>query len=492
MKFSAAVLIPAVLLSFISRVSAEPKPLPRSTPEAQGVRSKQLLQLVDALASEIEGLHSVMVLRHGHVITEGWWNPYAAEHNHVLFSLSKSFASTAVGMAVAEGHLSIDDKVLEFFPDAAPDEPSWNLEQMRVRDLLSMATGHQEAPSSAAEKVSPRSFLAEPVPHKPGTHFKYNTAATFMLSAIVQEQTGETLTDYLQPRLFEPLGIEKPVWDTNSEGVSLGGYGLRVRTEDIAKFGQLYLQNGEWGGRRLLDEDWIALATSRQVSNGSNPDSDWDQGYGYQFWRCRHGAYRGDGAFGQYCVVMPDQDAVVAITGGLGNMQGVLDILWRKLLPAFHDVPLAEDAAAVAGLEARLRGLALPSPTGRPSSPLADQVIGKTFEFPSNKDEFEALKLESADDQTLVLVTRRQGGESAHRCGYGEWIVGGSTENEPTAASFAWESEKDLVIKLCAYETPFVTTMRLHLKDDESIELELEMNVAFGPRKREPLTGTTK
>ena len=258
-----------------------------------------------------------MLVRHGHVVAEGWWAPYAAEAPHSLFSLSKSFTSTAVGMAIAEGKLSLDDEVLKFFPDDAPAEPSANLKAMRVSDLLRMSTGQQTEPPRNPDQVWTKVFLAHPVPFKPGTHFLYNTSATYMLSAIVQKATGMTVLDYLRPRLFEPLGIEHPTWETSPQGVSTGGYGLSIRTEDIARFGQLYLQKGKWQGKQLVPAAWVEAATARQTSNGSDPKSDWAQGYGYQFWRCRHGAYRGDGAFGQFCVVLPEEDAVIAITSGL-------------------------------------------------------------------------------------------------------------------------------------------------------------------------------
>jgi CubicO group peptidase (beta-lactamase class C family) len=186
---------------------------------------------------------------------------------------------------------------------------------MRVQDLLTMSTGHQDEPPTSPDRMSAASFLAQPVPHKPGTHFKYNTAATFMASAIVQKRTGQTVLDYLQPRLFGPLGIEAPRWDTNHEGISLGGYGLFLKTEDIAKFGQLYLQKGHWNGRQLLPAAWVEAATSRQVSNGSNPSSDWDQGYGYQFWRCRNGAYRGDGKPSQMTVLLPQHPVARGLPG---------------------------------------------------------------------------------------------------------------------------------------------------------------------------------
>ena len=333
------------------RLNAQDKALPRSSPESQGISSTGILEFVDAATSQITSLHSFMLVRHGQVVTEAWWEPESAIKPHVLWSLSKSFTSTAVGLAVAEGKLSIDDPVLKFFPDQAPAEPSANLKAMRVRDLLTMSTGHQDEVNLRNEKDWTRAFLAQSVPHKPGTHFKYNTPATYMQSAIVQKVTGQTVLDYLKPRLFEPLGIESPKWDSSPEGISLGGYGLFLRTEDIAKFGQLYLQKGQWQGKQLVPSEWIEQATSKQVSNGSDPSRDWDQGYGFQFWRCRHDAYRGDGRDGQFCIVLPKLDAVIAITANTGDMQAELNVVWDKLLPAFSDKPLAENPAGVAKLK---------------------------------------------------------------------------------------------------------------------------------------------
>ncbi|MCA9129142.1 MAG: serine hydrolase [Planctomycetales bacterium] len=332
-------------------------PLPRSTPESQGVASTGIQAYIEAADSNVNSMHSFMLVRHGHVIAEAWWAPESSEKPHVLWSLSKSFTSTAVGLAVAEGKLSVDDHVLKFFPDKAPEDPSTNLKAMRVRDLLTMTAGHQQEVALRNETEWTRAFLAHEVPHKPGTHFQYNTPATYMLSAIVQQVTGQSVVDYLKPRLFQPLGIEDPRWDESPEGVSLGGYGLFLRTEDIAKFGQLYLQKGVWNGQQILPESWVIQATSKQVSNGSDPARDWDQGYGFQFWRCRHGAYRGDGKDGQFCIVMPEQDAVVAITANTGDMQKSMNIVWDKLLPAFHDTALPEDAAAQAKLAATIAEL---------------------------------------------------------------------------------------------------------------------------------------
>ncbi len=324
--------------------------LPRATPESQGVDSQAIIDFINAADQEVDSLHSFMLVRHGNVVAEAWWSPQNAQKPHVLWSLSKSFTSTAVGLACAEGKLSIDDRVADFFPELLPERPSANLGKMRVRDLLTMTVGHQKEVFAAGSSEWRKAFLAHEVPHKPGTHFQYNTPATYMLSAIVQKVTGQKTVDYLQPRLFEPLGIEAPRWDDSPEGISLGGYGLFLKTEDIAKFGQLLLQQGTWNGQQIVPAEWVKMATARQVSNGSDPERDWDQGYGFQFWRCRHNAFRGDGKDGQFCIVMPDQDAVVVMTANSRNLQTQLSLVWEHLLPAMQPNALPEQTTAQAAL----------------------------------------------------------------------------------------------------------------------------------------------
>jgi CubicO group peptidase (beta-lactamase class C family) len=329
--------------------------LPRSSPEEQGISSVAIRSFIEAADEQIDTLHSFMLVRHGHVIAEAWWKPETADKRHIMWSLSKSFNATAVGIAVAEGKLNLDDPVLKFFPDKEPENPSDNLKAMRVRDLLTMSGGHDVEPKFNLDLgPSVKDFLAHPVMHKPGTYFRYNTPGSYTLSAIVTKATGETVLDYLKPRLFDPLGIENPEWGATTEGYNLGGYGLFIRTEDIAKFGQLYLQKGKWNGQQLLPESWIEAATQKQVDNDKAPSgrtADWKQGYGFQFWRCQHNAYRGDGRDGQICLVMPDQDAVIAITAKTGQMQTELDLVWDKILPAFSDKPLPADAVELAKLK---------------------------------------------------------------------------------------------------------------------------------------------
>jgi CubicO group peptidase (beta-lactamase class C family) len=333
---------------FVAGAHAVDNPFPRSTPEAQGIPSQAVCDFVTA-ADKIKSLHSFMIVRHGNVIAEGWWKPESADKPHIMNSLSKSFNSTAVGLAIEAGKLSLDDPVLKFFPDDTPENPSDNLKAMKVRDLLTMTCGQEAEAKVPQGKPTVKEFLAQPVVYKPGTHFLYNTVGSYVLSAIISKVTGQTSLEYLKPRLFEPLGINNPRWDASPEGNSLGGYGMYLCTEDIAKFGQLYLQHGTWNGRQLIPKQWIEQATTKQVSNELEGHAkigvDWTKGYGFQFWCCTHNAYRGDGAGGQFCVVMPDQDAVVVITADTGNMQGELNAIWDNLFPAFQDKPLPEDAA---------------------------------------------------------------------------------------------------------------------------------------------------
>jgi CubicO group peptidase (beta-lactamase class C family) len=480
----------------VSRISPRPAPgahLPRSSPEAQGVSSAAILSFVEAADKSINSLHSFMLLRHGQVVAEGWWSPYDAQSPHVLFSLSKSFTSTAIGLAVAEGRLSVDDEVLKFFPDDAPAEPGANLKAMRVRDLLRMNTGHETEPPRPPDQSWKKAFLNHPVRFKPGTHFLYNTSATYMLAAIAEKTTGMPLLDYLRPRLFEPLGIENPAWEKSPEGITVGGYGLSIRTEDIARFGQLYLQKGKWQGKQLIPAAWVEEATSFQTSNGSNPRSDWDQGYGYQFWRSRNGAYRGDGAFGQYCVVLPQQDAVIAITSGLRDMQAVLNLVWEKLLPGLAASALPPDKAAQEKLGRTLKNLSLRPPQGSASAPnTLGQVFGQSYLFPANVSGLESIALESRQPGSTTIVARFKGVETRIECGHNAWKKGraawASQRLQPVAASGAWAADNTFTAKLALYETPFVYTISLKFSGDE-LRCVNEPNVAFGSARELELVG---
>ncbi len=465
--------------------------LPRTSPERQGIASSALLHFVEALDSQMHELHSFMLLRHGSVVAEGWWSPYRREHPHMVFSLSKSFASTAVGLAVTDGLFSLDDSVLSFFPEEAPAQASEYLAAMRVRHLLSMTTGHTiDTWAFLVDRPDGnwiKGFLEVPVVHAPGTHFLYNSGATYMLSAIVQKTTGTRLIEYLEPRLFEPLGIEHALWEESPQGIALGGIGLRLTTEDIARFGLLYLQKGIWQDRRLLSEAWIAEATAVQTASGANPHSDWTQGYGYQFWHCRHGAYRGDGVFGQVCLIMPEQDAVLAITGGIDvfDAQLPLNLVWDLLLPAMKKEALAEEGGEVHSLREKVSNLTLLPVQGRATSPIASQVAGQTYRVDGNELKIETLTLQVSESGWTVSI-KTAAGINLIPCGYGVWQPVQTTlfhdawvvSPTPIVASGAWTAQESFTMVVRLYETPFFHTLVFHFVGDEML-VETWVNVSL-------------
>lgn len=478
--------------------------LPRSSPEAQGVSSSALLDFVKAADTKVDGLNSFMLVRHGYVVAEGWWGPYTANDPHWMYSLTKSFTSTAEGIAISEGRMSMDDQVVMYFPKETPAAPSINLQKMRVRDLLTMSAGHSEAALKNflyfAEDSAVARFLALPVENRPGTSFVYNSPGTFVQAAIVQKVTGMTVHDYLMPRLFEPLGIGNADWDINPQGINLGESGLFLRTEDVASFGQLMLQKGNWKGRQLVPAEWVEAATSKQVSNGSDPTSDWDCGYGYQFWRCRPGFFRSDGALGQFCFVMPQYDAVLVLTSGVKDTQGEMNVVYDHLLPALFPAPLPADPAAEAALKQATVALVIPSPKVQDNSPLAAQFLGKTYVFPDNPRHIHSISLQVVNGETQLTVTGEAIDGPPITVGSGTWARShtkfGSDINpgervildRPVASIGGWASADTFAAKLCYYNSPYSLTLQLQFGGD-LVVLNGDYNVSFTPNAFTNLVG---
>jgi len=296
-------------------------------------------------------LQSVMILKNGEVVYQRWENDAKPEIPHVMHSVSKSFCATAVGMAVDDGKIKVTDKLVDFFPELLPENVSDNLKAITVKDLLTMNCGHETEVQLNRQGGSDvnwaKAFLAHPVTKTPGSWYCYNSVGTYMLSAIVQKVTGEKILDYLMPRLFEPLNIEKPRWEESPQGINCGGWGLWLKTEDMAKFGQLFLQKGKWNGKQLISSQWVEEASKYQVPSvpaGTRPDEiekkglteencAWLLGYGYQMWRCPENSYRADGARGQYIIVCPDKNAVIAVTADSPDLQAELSSIYKFLFP---------------------------------------------------------------------------------------------------------------------------------------------------------------
>lgn len=457
------------------------KAFARSIPEMEGVSSENILSFINAVEKDRLGLHSLMVVRHGKVVAEGWWDPYKPDLKHMLFSLSKSFTSTAVGFAVSEGRLTVEDKVISFFPNMLPDELTANLAAMRVKDLLTMTSGNGKdtmTPMRLGKESWVKTFLSLPVDHQPGTFFLYNSGATYMLSAIVQTLTGKTLVEYLKPRFFDPLEVKGADWETSPQGINTGAYGLRVKTEDIAKLGQFYLQKGKWNGKQLLPVKWVEEATSFQVPNVSlttrDERSDWQQGYGYQFWRCRHNLYRGDGAVGQFSIVMPEQDAVIAITSETSNMQAIMNAVWNHLLPGIKNDRLPANASLQKSLRYKLSSLTLLPAKTHINSAIGSGISGRkftlqqnsigakeaTFTFDKNNCNF---KIEDANmEYGITCGIDRFEKTDTFMPGDSTNLVEGNnnaTKAVKVAASGTWTDQNTFVMNWMFYETPHSDTI---------------------------------
>lgn len=337
--------------------------IPHSNPSAAGVDPEGILAFIDAVA-QVPGLepHGLIIQRHGQRIAEGYWAPHAADRSRLLYSLSKTFTGTALALQLGEGRLALDDLVSRHLPEAFEGAHE-GLRALRIRHIASMATGHDRETIAEARALDPdnllRGFLRIAPAAPPGTLFAYNQPPVLALATILQRLAGQRLVDYLRPRLFDPLGIGQMRSQQVSPGIDPGYTGIYTTLDAVARLGQLYLQDGRWDGRPLLPEAWVRQAASAQVSNAANTEPDWRQGYGFQLWCSRHG-YRGDGAFGQYMVVLPAQQAVIAMFSCTQDMQRVLDLMWAHLLPAMHPAPLPA-CAADRRLAERLAALALPT-----------------------------------------------------------------------------------------------------------------------------------
>ena len=413
-----------------------------ATPESQGVPSEAIREFIDGCektfdAGDLGAMHGFVIVRHGKVIAEGSWKPFdTLNETHMLYSHSKSFTSSAIGLLADRGKIDLDERIVDIFSNEVPAKVSENLAQLRVRDLLTMNVGKKDhLLRDGGDWV--KEFLSKDFFRKPGTGFKYDSDATYMLAAIVEKKSGMKMMDYLQKNMFDQIGITK-AWTTCSpQGIPCGGWGMNMTTRELARFGQLYLNRGDWDGKRVLSSDWVSLATTRQTWSGwqnvgvkaLGEGTDWEQGYGFQFWRCRHGAYRADGAGGQYTVVIPEKDMVVSAHAGLGDFPKELDLIWDNLLPVLKDAPLAENPSAQKKLADRLAKLAI-----KPVEFARARKWTTPFEFSlrENSRGFKSVRFDPKDGGGCICTLVTRAGEQKFPAGTGEWQDGSiriDTEN---------------------------------------------------------------
>jgi CubicO group peptidase (beta-lactamase class C family) len=284
---------------------------------------------------------NVIVRQDGNVIAK---HDFKEEKPTLLWSVSKTFTSMAVGIAMEEGYFKVSDRIIDIFPEIKLEQRNENLDKLKVHDLLCMGSGHADCPINKADWSDGKTydlfqlFLNEPFIYEPGTHFTYDNSATYMLSKIISTTTGNHLDDFLDQRIFRHLDIPKPKWETCIKGIPLGFSGLYLTAEQLSRFGQLILNKGMWNDKQLIPVNFIEQASSVQINTKDfNPffaTADHHQGYGYQMWMNSYpGSFRMDGLYGQYVVMLPDKNAVVTfVSNEPENMTGILELTWNTLI----------------------------------------------------------------------------------------------------------------------------------------------------------------
>ena len=399
-------------------VNAQTDDLPRVSPESQGVSSSDIKTYFDNMLSCPTGEpHGIMILRHGKVIGELFPKPFDAAYPQMLYSVAKSFVGIAVGLAIEENRLRLTDRLMTFFPDLLPDTVSSHLATMTVRDLLTMTSGIRPDPqirTTGAEWL--QRYLAKPG-EKPGEVFHYDSMCSYLLSAIVQQVTGEKLLDYLKTRIFIPMHISDVEWEESPEGINTGGWGIRMQVESMAKIGQLLMNKGNWNGQQLIPSDWVEVMTSALQETGMTDM------YGYHMWRCDYpDAYRADGAFGQYIIVAPNEDIVLAITqanasNGVAERQLVWDLL-RKVKEA--PLPESDDYT---NLQKAQSTYMLPVATGRRSSKCLTKLANKSITLEENGLDWKTLQFKPHKDTLQIIITTVTNEQYTIIAGHNSWFT---------------------------------------------------------------------
>ena len=412
------ILLAIAFVALTLGANAQINDIPRSTPEEQGVPSKALIELFDAMHNmEQTDIHSMIVMRHGKVVGEFYPAPFAPEYQHTQYSSSKTLVSLAAGIAIDENRLRLTDRVATFFPEYLPDSICTNLADMTVRDLLTMQSGIKPDWGMRAKTTEwIKTFLGKPVPNKPGEVFAYDSMVTYMISAIVQKVTGKTVLEYLKEKMFNHMGVTVVNWEESPEEINTGGWGLHIQSESLAKVGQMWLDGGVWNGKQIVSKEWIEQMSAKQANGG-------DYGYGYQVWMCKYpSAVRADGALGQYVIVVPEKDVVIVLTeASFTNGKPQRNLIWDNFLPQLKDEPLPA-SKDYQTLLAKQASYTLEIPAGKDKSSVMKKLAGKKISVPKNKYGWKEVVFEQgADKQLLMHLTKTDGTTYTQPMGYKKW-----------------------------------------------------------------------
>ncbi len=455
------------------------------TPESCGIDSRDLLKFVEGMEDmpEIKETHGFMLIRHGKLLTEGWFAPYTEDMPHILYSDTKTFVQLAIGFMVQEGLVNIEDKISDYFKDKLTEKTSEHNKNLIVRHLLMMATGHigQKAHQSdgftdlSVDKV--KEFFETDNYIEPGKEFQYENIASYVLSNLVTRLTGKNVVEYLKPRFLDPLNITVDSYSTDSAGNCIGYSGFRIKLEALAKIGQFFLNGGTWEGKQLLSKEWCDSAMAKHTDCTGPCGTDWNQGYCWQMWRGRYNTARLCGAYGQMCVIAPDYDLIFATNSGANynRLQYILDNFYENVLLKIKDEPLEENPIGNIKLENKISKLSLTNKFA-PVSPRANYISGREFKF-EKAGRYEAVKLEF--ESCVCKVTLSGDSKISFDAGLTEpketFIEdGGFVSIDPYDHGIYSASayfDKDDIFKVTVRILGTVTIVKLEVYPDDSVKL---------------------
>lgn len=442
--------------------------LPRIAPSSVGIEPRQLTLLYDSLlTSDLTELHHLMVVVDGKVAGEIHPTPFKAEHRHTLYSVSKTFAAVAVGLAIEDGLLTVDDELTKFFP-----EYSGTIKGIKIKDVLTMRSGFKtEGGMRNSQTDWVDYYLSRPLVATPGTKYSYDSIETYLLSAVVQQVTGKDILTLLNERVFNPMGIDDVEWELCPKGIVTGGWGIYMTAEAQAMFGQLLLQRGKWNGRQLVSAEWVDEMMTVRVVRKAND-------YGYQIWLCEYpGAWRADGAFGQYIIIVPQKNMVVVLNQ-CSRSKGWPERgnIWNTVVKNAQGCAIEADPDELAALKEYVSSASLPLLKGDADNANAKKFNGKEYKLEKNKLGWKSIKLNFSDGKFILDVVDEQGKTSAIEMGYGNWAesqlagyphysIGakgrftGITGPFYTGACYAWTADNTLSAKI--HYTNWITSLKL-------------------------------
>ena len=449
--------------------------VPRSTPEAQGISSAHIQEFMDTLMQDTHTeIHSCIVMRHGHVVAEMYPQPWRKDYRHTMYSVSKTFTSVAVGMCIQDCLIALSDTIGKFI--SMPASATRNVRAITVRDLLTMQSG---IPVDTKMRIHEtewfRAYLSKKNTSVPGTRWAYDSIMSYILSAIVQKATGQTLMDFLQERLFHPLGITDALWEESPEGITCGGWGLYIRPEAMAAFGQFLLNKGQWHGKQLLASSWVDEMMKPQSVNGR---------YSYHIWQTKYpGWAEANGAYGQLIFIIPEADMVVSITQCTGKSAPIQEWIKTMLVDKCQAEALAPHEYSISFEDYTL-------PLAKGQAYCSDSIpshgtevnIATPLVLDDNPLRWKRFGISQTNDTMLLDILDTDGRKYTITLGHDKWIESefnalpyynppfqGNFSNLPTSwhasGSYAWTDTNTLNIQL--HWTDWLTSASLEIRFSE-------------------------